>query len=442
MLPDGVRAAHVAIAGGIVTGVGPWGAAPPGLPCHDAGEALVLPGFVDVHVHINEPGRTEWEGFATATRAAAAGGVTTLVEMPLNAVPPTTTASELRTKAAVAQGQLTVDVGFWGGIVGPNSHQLEPLWEAGAFGFKCFLVPSGVPEFPHVGEEMLMKVMPVLADLGAPLLVHAELPGPIEQAQELQACVDWDPRRYACYLESRPRAAETEAIAMVLRLARAFRTRVHIVHLSAAGALPLLRAARQAGTKVTVETCPHYLHFAAEEVPDGATQFKCAPPIREAANRAALWAGLASGQIDLVASDHSPCPPALKLPGEGDFVGAWGGIGSLELGPRVLWTGLKARGHGPEQLARLFAAAPARLAGLTRKGAIAPGMDADLVVLRPDDDFRVSPETLHQRHTVTPYEGQTLAGVVETTVLRGVVVYDGGEFPGSPTGRVLRRTEA
>jgi allantoinase len=445
VLPEGVRPACVQVSDGLITTVGAWGAPQDGSPCHDAGDALVLPGFVDAHVHINEPGRTEWEGFATATRAAAAGGVTTLIEMPLNAIPPTTTVEGLRSKVASAAGQLAVDVGFWGGVVPSNVADLEPLWNAGVFGFKCFLVPSGVDEFRYVTEADLAQAMPVLARLGAPLLAHAEVPGPIEQAAELETCVDWDARRYACYLESRPRAAERDAITLLLRLAQEHGTRVHIVHLSAADALPGISAAKQSGVPVTVETCPHYLHFAAEEIPDGATLFKCAPPIREAANREALWTGLGSGQIDLVATDHSPCPPALKLLAEGDFPRAWGGIASLELGPRVLWTGLKARGHGPELLARLFAQAPARLAGLARKGAIQEGRDADLVVMRPDDDFRVSPETLQQRHKVTPYEGRTLSGVVETTVLRGAVVADRGEFPGGPPlggGRGLRRNAA
>ena len=442
MTPEGERPAAVHVADGVIVAVTAFDAVTP-RDAYDAGDALVLPGLVDTHVHINEPGRTEWEGFATATRAAAAGGLTALIEMPLNAIPATTSVTGLLSKVEGSAGQLMVDVGFWGGVVPGNAAELEPLWDAGVFGFKCFLVPSGVAEFPSVDEGDLAVAMPILARLGAPLLVHAEAPGPIERAAELEASVGWDPRRYACYLESRPRAAELEAIALVLRLQERFGTRVHVVHLSAADAVPLLRAARGAGRAVSVETCPHYLHFAAEDVPDGATAFKCAPPIREAANREALWRALEAGDIDLVASDHSPCPPALKLAGDGDFPRAWGGIASLELGASVVGSELRRRGLPAARLARWMSAAPAALAGLEgARGAIAPGRSADLVILRPERDLVVTPERLHQRHPVTPYAGERLGGVVETTILRGRPVWDRGEFPSPPLGRVLLRGRA
>lgn len=440
--PEGAGARSVHVARGVISAVSDYDALATGARVVDVGDDVVLPGLVDTHVHINEPGRTEWEGFETATRAAAAGGVTTLVDMPLNSVPATTTVEGLSLKVESARGKLTVDVGCWGGVVPGNAAQIEPLWRAGVLGFKCFLVPSGVDEFRHVGEADLRAALPILAELEAPLLVHAEVPGPIEAAAELQSCVDWDPRRYSCYLESRPRAAECEAIALLIRLCRESGARVHIVHLSAADAIPSLAEARREGLPLTVETCPHYLHFAAEDVADGDTLQKCAPPIRERENREALWRGLAEGAIDLVATDHSPCPPEMKRRDSGDFLAAWGGINSLQLGLSVVWRGARERGIGFERLAEWMARAPARLAGLAgRKGAIAAGCDADLVVWRPDDDYLVDPAALHQRHPVTPYAGERLPGVVVTTYLRGAPVYDRGAFPGRPSGSILMRNE-
>jgi allantoinase len=436
--PDGVLPRSIWINGESIVSVRAHGAAPRGARVVDAGDAVILPGLVDTHVHINEPGRSDWEGFETATHAAAAGGVTTLVEMPLNAIPATTSAESLKLKVESTRGKLSVDTGFWGGVVPGNTRELEPLWRAGVLGFKCFLVPSGVPEFGHVTETDLKEAMPVLARLGAPLLVHAELPGPLEAAAELETCVAWDGRAYNCYLASRPRAAENEAIALMIRLCREFRTRVHIVHLSSSDALPMLDEARGSGLPITVETCPHYLHFAAEEIPDGACALKCAPPIRERANNEALWGALLGGRIDLVATDHSPCPPALKLLGTGDFGAAWGGISSLQLGASVVWTGLRQRGGGLDHLVRWMSEAPARLAGLEhRKGAIAPGRDADLVIFRPDDDYAVDPARLFHRHKVTPYAGARLTGVIERTWLRGEVVYENGAIVGAPRGAVL-----
>ena len=371
----------VLVEGNTIAAVGEYDQAPAGAELVDFGDLVLMPGLVDTHVHVNEPGRTEWEGFATATRAAAAGGVTTVVDMPLNSVPATTTVSALREKLAAAEGQLAVDVGFWGGVVPGNAAELRPLREAGVLGFKCFLVPSGVDEFPAVGEADLRAALPVLAALGVPLLAHAELPGPIEVATA--ALFDAPADRYATWLASRPPAAEEEAIALLLRLCREHGARLHVVHLSASGAVEALRAAKAAGLPVSVETCPHYLALVAEEIADGRTDHKCAPPIRERANQAALWAALEDGVIDLVASDHSPCPPAMKhlrqadelagaSAGSGDFFRAWGGIASLELALPVTWTAARCRGHGPERLAEWMSAAPARLAGLdARKGALA-----------------------------------------------------------------------
>jgi allantoinase len=438
VLPDGVRPASVHVAGGRIAAVAGWDEVPEGARRVDAGDAVLLPGLVDTHVHANEPGRTEWEGFASATRAAAAGGVTTLVEMPLNSIPATTSVAGLCAKREAAEGRCSVDVGFWGGVVPGNTAELRPLWEAGVLGFKCFLAPSGVDEFGHVGEAELREAMPVLAELGAPLLAHAELPAPLERAAASLAGADR--RAYATYLRSRPPEAEVEAIRLLLRLCREFGTRVHVVHLATAAALPLLREARAAGLPVTVETCPHYLHFAAEEIADGATAWKCAPPIRGREEREALWAALAAGDIDLVASDHSPCPPQMKRGDAGDWLEAWGGIASLQLGLPVAWSGARARGMSAERLAEWMSAAPARLAGLEAlKGAIAPGRDADLVVWDPDAETRVEPGTLHHRHPLTPYAGGVFAGAVRATYVRGTCVYHRGRFLPEPAGRILLR---
>lgn len=433
-----VRPAAVHIRKGWIAALSVYDDVSVGAEVYDAADAVVMPGLVDTHVHINEPGRTEWEGFATATRAAAAGGVTTLVEMPLNSIPATTTVAAFREKLAAADGQCAVDAGFWGGVVPGNAGELTRLWEAGVFGFKCFLVDSGVPEFPPVTEADLRRAVPVLARLDAPLLVHAEVPGPIDAA--VRALGDTSRRSYATWLRARPRAAETEAIALVAGLAQEFGARVHIVHLASSDALEILRRAREQGTAVTAETCPHYLTFAAEEIPDGATEFKCAPPIRERENRERLWQALADGEISLVVTDHSPCPPGMKHPATGDFLRAWGGVASLELSLAATWTEAQRRGCSLPQLVEWMCAAPARLAGLVqRKGQIAPGRDADLVVWHPERTLCVEPEKLEQRHKLTPYAGRTLAGVVEATFLRGQLVYSRTGPPLSPTGRILLR---
>jgi allantoinase len=425
--PARVGPAAVCVRDGAVAGLEAHGAAVPAARVVELGDDALLPGLVDTHVHVNEPGRTEWEGFDTATRAAAAGGVTTIVDMPLNSIPPTVSVPALEAKVRAAQGRCHVDVGFWGGAVPGNQGELERLHAAGVYGFKCFLLDSGVEEFPHLAGPGLEAAMGELARLGAPLLVHAELPGPIAAAPAAQG------RRYLDYLRSRPPEAETGAVDRLVELGRRTGARVHVVHLSAAAALPALARARAAGLPVTVETCPHYLCLTAEEVPDGATQFKCAPPIREAANREALWTGLAEGTIDSVVSDHSPCPPELKRPDTGDFGQAWGGISSVQLRLPVLWTEARRRGHTLADLARWTATAPARLAGLAGKGAIAEGHDADFAVFAPEQAFTVDPRALHHRHPLTPYAGRRLAGVVRATWLRGQPV---GE---QPRGRLLRR---
>ena len=397
-----------------------------------ADDAVVMPGLVDTHVHINAPGRTEWEGFRSATRAAAAGGVTTLVDMPLNSIPPTTTLANFETKLETARNDCVVDVGFWGGVVPGNTPELARMFAAGVVGFKCFLVPSGVDEFPHVTETDLREAMPELSRLGALLIVHAELPGPIRS--------DGAGSDYRSFLNSRPRAAENDAIELMVRLSREFDTRVHIVHLSSAEALPQLRAAQASGVKIAAETCPHYLHFTAETVPPGATEFKCCPPIREETNREELWNGLREGTIDFVVSDHSPCPEEMKLRESGDFMKAWGGIASLQLRLPVVWTEARRRGFSLADVTRWLCANPARQVSFApQKGSIAAGSDADLVIWNPDQQFTVSAESLHHRHKITPYEGEVLNGVVQKTFLRGKKIYDSGHFTNEPPGHMLLR---
>lgn len=444
--PEGVRPATIHILRGKVQKVSAPDDLPSGWPLLDCGDLAVMPGLVDTHVHINEPGRTDWEGFETATRAAAAGGITTLVDMPLNSSPATTTREALQAKKQASRGKAHVDVGFWGGVVPGNAGELAGLLEDGVLGFKAFLVPSGVDEFLNVAETDLREALPVLARYGAVLLAHAELPGPIEAAAGVWgAAGPAELRDYGRYLRSRPDAAEVEAVELLVRLCRETGCRLHIVHVASAEVLPILRRARQEGLPVTAETCPHYLTFSAEEIPDGGVAFKCAPPIRSQENREQLWEALRNGLLDLVVTDHSPCPPGLKRVEEGDFRGAWGGIASLQVALPAVWTAAHERGFDLADLARWMCAAPARLAGLEgRKGEIVPGADADLVVWEPEASFQVVPGNLQHRHKLTPYAGRTLSGVVHRTLLRGETVYDvstNDRFPGPPSGKLLRKSE-
>jgi allantoinase len=433
---DGLRPATVHIEGETITAVAAHDAWPSTAERIDAGTAVIMPGVVDTHVHVNEPGRTDWEGFRSATRAAASGGITTLVDMPLNSIPATTTAAALREKRREATGQCLIDVGFWGGVVPGNVDQLEALALEGARGFKCFMCPSGVDEFPHMSEADLLPAMAQLARLGRPLLVHAEVEGPIAAATAgLQGR---DPRAYRTYLASRPPEAEAHAIAQLTRLCRQTRARTHVVHHSASTALPLIRSARAEGLPLSAETCPHYLHFAAEDIRDGATAWKCAPPIREADNRELLWAALGEGVLELVASDHSPCTPTLKQFERGDFMAAWGGISGLQLALSVTWTGASARGHSLATVSRWMCEAPARLAGLAqRKGRLAAGFDADLVIFEPEATFSVDPQRLSHKNKVTPYADAGLTGVVTSTYVRGRRVFHQGAFAPECVGQLL-----
>jgi allantoinase len=435
VLPDGTRPADIVVENGKIARID--GVSRPGDAGSliDAGSMIVMPGLVDTHVHVNEPGRTDWEGFETATKAAAAGGITTLIDMPLNSIPSTTTVTALEAKRAAARGRCHVNVGFWGGVVPGNAGDIEPLAAAGALGFKCFLSPSGVDEFDHVSRADLDIAMPLVASTGLPLLVHAEWPALLRAADPAA-----DPRDYATWLHTRPPAAEQAAIEMLIELAARTRAHTHVVHLASADAIPRLAEARAAGVPITVETCPHYLTFCAEEIRAGATAWKCAPPIRERDHRERLWRALQDGHIDLVATDHSPAPPAMKDLTDGSFLTAWGGIASLQIALPVMWTAARWRNIPIERLVAWMSAAPARLAGLNaRKGAITAGRDADLVIIDPDRGLTVDASRLYHRHPVTPYDGARLKGLITMTMVGGEIVFEHGEIVGPPRGELLSR---
>ncbi|MDB5235035.1 MAG: cyclic amidohydrolase [Hymenobacter sp.] len=433
--PEGERAATLFLENGRISALLPHDADVAGATLLDVGDRAILPGVIDPHVHINEPGRTDWEGFDTATRAALAGGLTTLVDMPLNSAPVTTSVANLEIKRAATRGQLHTNVGFWGGVVPGNAAEIEPLIAAGVLGFKAFLTHSGIDDFPNATEDDLRRVMPILARHKLPLLVHCELSEDND---------DWkkgDHRSYPNYLASRPKSWEDDAIAMMIRLCEEFNCPVHIVHLSSANSIAPIAAAKARGLPLTVETGQHYLYFNAEDIADGQTQFKCAPPIREKANNDQLWAALQAGIIDFVATDHSPAPPDLKQLASGDFTTAWGGIASLQLALPVLWTAARQRGASLNDLAKWLSANPAKLIGLSyRKGRIAVGYDADLLVLNPEKSFVVEAAMIQHKHKVSPYICQELWGVVEQTFLRGQPVYQHPTFTQLNQGELLTRS--
>lgn len=419
---DGVRPATVVLSDGLIRSIEPYDTVTEAVDC---GDDALLAGLVDTHVHINEPGRTEWEGFVTATAAAAAGGVTTLLDMPLNSLPPTLSPAALDVKRAAAQGNVAVDVGFWGGAVPANLGRLAELHAAGVYGFKCFLADSGVPEFPALTFSELDRALKEVSQFDGLLIVHAE-------SGHLLRPAPLGPH-FAGFLSSRPVESEVDAVRRLAELAAKHRARVHVLHVSAAGAADVIGEAKRDGVRITAETCPHYLTLDSAAVPDGATEYKCCPPIRDAANRERLWHALLDGPLDAVVSDHSPATPDLKL--TGCFSSAWGGIASLQLGLSLMWTEASRRGYGLAEIARWCAEAPARLAGVAGKGQIAPGFAADLVRFNTTDAFDVDPSMLAHRHPVSPYAGRTLLGKVHTTWLAGKPITD------SRSGRLLNRRQ-
>lgn len=402
----------------------------------DVGNMLVMPGVVDCHVHVNEPGRTTWEGYWTATRAAAAGGVTTIVDMPLNSIPPTTTLSNFQEKMKAATGQCFVDTAFWGGVIPDNQLEIQPMIQAGVAGFKCFLIHSGVDEFPHVTDADLHAAMKQLQGTGSVLLFHAE-----REVQQPSG-EDGDPSDYSTFLKSRPDIMELEAIKTVIELCQQYQVRCHIVHLSSAQPLEIINAARQAGAPLTVETTHHYLTLSAEDVPPKATQYKCCPPIRDRANQEKLWSALKAEQIDMVVSDHSPCTPDLKKLESGDFIEAWGGISSLQFGLPLFWTFASQKGFSLTDVVRILCQKPAQLCCLDKqKGSLIPGYDADLVIWDPEKEFEVQEENIHHKNKLTPYIGFKLRGEVHATIVRGRIVYKQGSFS-QPLGKHLLVSQA
>jgi allantoinase len=431
VLPGGTRKATVIISDGKILEVNEEN--PPGnIPVTELNDLVLMPGIIDPHVHINEPGRTDWEGFDTATRAAIAGGVTTLVDMPLNASPVTTTAKAFDEKIASTAGKLHCNCGFWGGVIPGNEKEIPLLIRKGVAGFKAFLTHSGIDEFPNVTEEDLRKVMPVIAESGLPLLVHCELDG-AERSDGVT-----DPQSYQQYLRSRPDSWELNAIALMIRLCEEFKCRTHIVHLSSAAALPLISRAKEKHLPLSVETAQHYLYFSAEKIPDGRTEYKCAPPIRDTANQAQLWKALKDGLIDFVATDHSPAPPGMKDPASGDLFRAWGGIASIQFALPALWTAARKQDCQPADMAKWLCAKPALLPGLAAcKGKIQPGYDADLVAWDPGASFVVKEENILHRHSITPYLGETLFGKVAQSWLTGEKLFADGKILHLNKGRII-----
>ncbi len=418
--PAGIRPGILLLDKGVILDI--LNEIPSDIPVSDLGNKILMPGIIDPHVHINEPGRTEWEGFDTATKAALAGGISTVVEMPLNSSPVTTSLASYQEKIRAARGRIHCHCSFWGGLVPGNEKEIEPMIDSGVRGFKAFLVHSGIDDFPAVSENDLRKVMPVLARNKKPLLVHCEI------ESSLPGIDHPDPRSYNQYLQSRPKKWEDDAIEMMIRLCEEFSCPVHIVHLSSAASLEQISKAKQKGLPLTVETAQHYLFFSAEKIPDGSPSFKCAPPIREKENNEKLWGALKVGLIDFVATDHSPAPSSMKEMDTGNLQKAWGGIAGLQFSLPVLWTAARARGYGPELICQWLCEKPALLPGFSVKGRIEKGFDADLAIWDPEKNFIVTEEIIRHRHKITPYLGEKLTGVVEQVYLAGELVFQEGNY--------------
>jgi allantoinase len=430
LTPKGERPAAILIQEEKIMDVVSISEIPSDCPVEDMKNDVVMPGLVDTHVHINEPGRTDWEGFETATKAAAAGGITTLVDMPLNCIPVTTTVDALNEKIAATKNQLWVDCGFYGGLIPDNLQDIESLADAGVLGFKAFLSHSGIDEFPNINEKHLREALPIFANKGIPILVHAELENGAIQSE--------DHSTYKSFQDSRPKSWENNAVKLLIQLSKEFDARIHIVHLSSADILAEIAQTRNDGYPISVETCPHYLHFSSEHISDGDTRFKCAPPIWESDNKEKLWSGLENGLINFITSDHSPCTAELKNLEVGDFEKAWGGISSIQFTLPVIWTECKTRGYSMDQLINWMSKQPAKFIGKDQqKGQISPGFDADLVCWNPDEKYIIQKEAIHHKNKLTPYEGESLYGVVNATFLRGQKVYENGEFLGNPTGKII-----
>ena len=398
------------------------------------GHLVIMPGIIDPHVHVNEPGRTEWEGFNTATLAAAAGGITTIVDMPLNASPVTTTLNAFKQKLEASEGQLNVNCGFYGGLVPHHKKELENLLNEGILGVKCFLVHSGIDEFPESSKQDIVDILPFLKNANLTLLVHCEL--------QTSQPPEWigDAGSYKSYLQSRPREWENNAISMVIELARDFHTPIHIVHVSSSEALPAIALAKASGISISAETCPHYIYFSSEEVQDNNTLFKCAPPIREKENNRLLKEALKSRVLDFIASDHSPAPPELKKVEDGDFIKAWGGIAGLQMMLPASWTALKEM-ITLEEFIPMLTSRPAEFLKLEKqKGAISVGLDADFVIWSPEEKFIVSEDDIYYKHKANPYSGRPMFGMVRCTIVNGINVYQDKQIINKNAGKwVLRK---